>query len=188
MRVDANTLRSGHVIDHEGKLWVVIRSEIMIPGKGNAIVQVDMRDARTGTKTNVRFRTQESVEKVHIDEDEMQYLFGDDDNFTFMNNENYEQVMVSKDVIGDKAKYLQENMVCTVRLHEGTPLTVELPQHVTLEVTEADPYVKGQTASASYKPAKLSNGVRVLVPPFIEPGEKIVVNTNDDSYVERAKG
>lgn len=187
MRVDANTLRAGHVIDHEGKLWVVIRSEIMIPGKGNAIVQVDMRDARTGTKTNVRFRTQESVEKVHIDEDEMQYLFGDDDNFTFMNNESFEQIMVPKDVIGDKAKYLQENMVCTVRLHEGTPLTVELPQHVTLEIVEADPAQKGQTATSSYKPAKLSNGVRILVPPFIESGERVVVNTTDDSYVERAK-
>jgi elongation factor P len=187
MRVDANTLRAGHVIDHEGKLWVIIRSEIMIPGKGNAIVQIDMRDARTGTKTNVRFRTQEVVEKVHIDEDEMNYLFGDADNFTFMNNENFEQVMVPADVVGEKAKYLQENMTCTVRLHEGVPLTVELPQHVTLEVMEADPYTKGQTASASYKPAKLSNGVRVLVPPFIEAGEKIVVNTGDDSYVERAK-
>lgn len=187
MRVDANTLRAGHVIDHEGKLWVVIRSEIMIPGKGNAIVQVDMRDARTGTKTNVRFRTQESVEKVHIDEDEMQYLFGDDDNFTFMNNESFDQIMVPKDVIGDKAKYLQENMICTVRLHEGTPLTVELPQHVTLEIVEADPAQKGQTATSSYKPAKLSNGVRILVPPFIESGERVVVNTTDDSYVERAK-
>lgn len=187
MRVDANTLRAGHVIDHEGKLWVIIRSEIMIPGKGNAIVQIDMRDARTGTKTNVRFRTQELVEKVHIDENEMQYLFGDDDNFTFMDNETYEQVMVSKDVVGEKAKYLQENMVCTVRLHEGVPLTVDIPQHVTLEVVEADPYTKGQTASASYKPAKMSNGVRVLVPPFIEAGERLVINTNDDSYVERAK-
>jgi elongation factor P len=187
MRVDANTLRAGHVIDHENKLWVIIRSEIIIPGKGNAIVQIDMRDARTGTKTNVRFRTQESVEKVHIDELDMQYLFGDGDNYTFMDQENFEQVMVSSDVIGDKAKYLQENMVCTVRLHEGVPLTVEIPQHVTLEIVEADPAQKGQTATSSYKPAKLSNGVRILVPPFIEAGERVVVNTSDDSYVERAK-
>lgn len=187
MRVDANTLRAGHVIDHEGKLWVVIKSEIMIPGKGNAIVQVDMRDARTGTKTNVRFRTQESVEKVHIDEEEMNYLFGDEENFTFMNNENFEQITISRDVIGDKAKYLQEGMTCTVRLHEGVALTVEIPQHVTLEIVEADPAQKGQTATASYKPAKLSNGVRVLVPPFISSGERVVVNTADDSYVERAK-
>jgi elongation factor P len=187
MRVDANTLRAGHVIDHEGKLWVIIRSEITIPGKGNAIVQIDMRDARTGTKTNVRFRTQESVEKVHIDESDMQYLFGEGDNYTFMDQETFDQVMVSSDVIGDKARYLQENMVCTVRLHEGVPLTVDIPQHVTLEIVEADPAQKGQTATSSYKPAKLSNGVRVLVPPFIEAGEKIVVNTTDDSYVERAK-
>ncbi len=187
MRVDANTLRAGHVIDQDNKLLVVIKSEIIIPGKGNAIVQVDMRDARTGVKTNMRFRTQESVEKVFIDEADMQYLFGDDDNFTFMNQENYEQTMVPRDVVGEKGKYLQEGMICKVRTHEGVPLTVDIPQHVTLEVTEADPAQKGQTASASYKPAVLSNGVRVLVPPFISAGELIVVKTEDDSYVERAK-
>lgn len=187
MRVDANTLRQGHVFEHGGKLWVVIRSEIIIPGKGNAIVQIDMRDARTGTKSNIRFRTQESVEKVHIDELDMQYLFSDADNYTFMDQENFEQTMVPTAVLGDKARYLQENMVCTVRLHEGVPLTVDIPQHVTLEVVQADPHVKGQTATASYKSAILSNGVRVLVPPFIEAGERIVVNTTDDSYVERAK-
>lgn len=187
MRVDANTLRAGHVIEHEGKLWVIIRSEITIPGKGNAIVQVDMRDARTGVKTNVRFRTQESVEKVQIDESEMQYLFNDGDNYTFMDQENFEQVMVSAEVLGDKARYLQENMECTVRLYEGTPLSVDIPQHVVLEVVEADPHTKGQTASSSYKTARLANGVRIQVPPFIESGERVVVNTQDDSYVERAK-
>ena len=187
MRVDANTLRAGHVIDYEGKLWVVAKSEIVIPGKGNAIVQIDMRDARTGVKTNIRFRTQESVEKAHIDEEEMQYLFGDGENFTFMNQSNYEQVMVTKATIGDQFVFLQENMICTVRLHEGVALTVEVPKHVVLEVVEADPHTKGQTATASYKTAKLSNGVKVLVPPFIESGERIVVNTADISYVERAK-
>ena len=187
MEVNANTLRAGHVIDHGGKLWVIIKSEIMIPGKGNAIVQIDMRDARTGTKTNVRFRTQEMVEKVFIDEKEMQYLFADGDNYTFMDQENFEQVAIPSAVLGDKVRYLQENMVCTVRLYEGIPLTIEIPQHVTLEIVEADPAQKGQTATSSYKPAKLTNGVRVLVPPFIEAGEKIVVNTADDSYVERAK-
>lgn len=187
MEVTANTLRAGHVIDHENKLWVIIKSEIMIPGKGNAIVQVDMRDARTGTKTNVRFRTQEMVEKVFIDEKEMQYLYNDGDNFTFMDQESFEQTGVPAAVLGDKVKYLQENMVCTVRLYEGIPLTIEIPQHVVLEIVEADPAQKGQTATSSYKPAKLTNGVRVLVPPFIEAGEKIVVNTSDDSYVERAK-
>lgn len=188
MRVDANTLRAGHVIDHDGKLWVIIRSEITIPGKGNAIVQIDMRDARTGVKTNVRFRTQESVEKVQIDETEMQFLFNDADNYTFMDQESFEQVMVPTDVLGDKARYLQENMECTVRLFEGVPLSVDIPQQVVLEIVEADPHVKGQTASSSYKSARLSNGVRIQVPPFIERGERVVVNTTDDSYVERAKG
>ncbi len=187
MRVDANTLRAGHVIEHEGKLWVIIRSEIMIPGKGNAIVQIDMRDARTGTKTNVRFRTQESVEKVFVEDTDMQYLYGDDETYTFMDQASYEQLNIPADVLGGKARYLQENMVVKVRVHEGNALSVELPQTVVLEVTEADPYVKGQTASASYKPARMANGLRVMVPPFIEAGEKIVVNTADDSYVERAK-
>jgi elongation factor P len=187
MEVAANTLRAGHVIDHGGKLWVIIKSEIMIPGKGNAIVQIDMRDARTGTKTNVRFRTQEMVDKVFIDEKEMQYLFGDGESLTFMDQESFEQIMIPASVLGEKIRYLQENMECTVRLHEGVALTIDIPQHVTLEIVEADPVVKGQTATASYKPAKLTNGVRVLVPPFIEAGERIVVSTADDSYVERAK-
>jgi elongation factor P len=188
MQVAANTLRQGHVFEYEGKLWVVIRSEIMIPGKGNAIIHVDMRDARTGVKSNVRFRTQETIEKVFVEDAEMQYLYGDNDNYTFMDQTSYEQVMVPTAVVGDKGKYLQENMVCKVRLYEGNALSVELPQTVVLEIVEADPVVKGQTASASYKPAKLTNGARILVPPFIEAGEKVVVNTEDDSYVERAKG
>jgi elongation factor P len=188
MQVAANTLRAGHVFEHEGKLWVVIRSEIMIPGKGNAIVQIDMRDARTGTKSNIRFRTQETIEKVFVEDSDMQYLFGDDVNYTFMDQTSYEQIMIPSEVLGDKAKYLTENMVCKVRVYEGNALSVELPQTVILEVAEADPYVKGQTAQASYKPAKLANGLRVMVPPFIEAGEKIVVNTDDNSYIERAKG
>jgi elongation factor P len=184
----ANTLRAGHVFEYQNKLWVVIRSEIMIPGKGNAIVQVDMRDARTGTKSNVRFRTQESVEKVFVEDTEMQYLYGADDNYTFMDQTSYEQMNISKDVLGEKAKYLVENMVCKVRVYEGAALSIDIPQTVVLEVVEADPHTKGQTATASYKAAKMSNGMRVMVPPFIETGEKLVINTEDDSYVERAKG
>jgi len=187
MKVDANTVRKGHVLDHNNKLWVVIKSEIMIPGKGNAIVQIEMKDVRTGIKTNERFRTQETVERVQLQDHEMSFLFKTDDDYTFMDQESFEQYVVSADILGDSAVYLQDGMVCNVQTYEGAPLSVDLPPQVTLEIVEADPVVKGQTASSSYKPAKLSNGVRVLVPPFIEAGTRIVVSTLDNSYVERAK-
>ncbi len=187
MQVDANTLRKGHVVDYNGKLWAVIKSEIMIPGKGNAVIQIEMRDVRTGIKTNVRFRTQETIERVQLQEHEMQFLFSAGDDYTFMDQESYEQLVILKDIIGEPVVFLTEGMVCKVMTFEGAALSVELPQTVTLELIEADPVVKGQTASSSYKPAKLSNGVRILVPPFIEAGTRVVVNTTDGSYVERAR-
>ncbi len=187
MQVDANTIRKGHVVDYNNKLWSVMKSEIIIPGKGNAIVQVEMRDVRTGIKTNVRFRTQETIERVQLTEHEMQFLFATGDDYTFMDQESFEQYSIPKDVIGEPVVFLQESMICKVMTFDGAALSVELPQTVTLDLVEADPVVKGQTASSSYKPAKLSNGVRVMVPPFIEAGIKIVVNTTDGTYVERAK-
>ncbi len=187
MKVDANTVRKGHVLEHNNKLWLVSKSEIMIPGKGNAIIQIEMRDVRTGIKTNERFRTQETVERVQLMDHEMQFLFSSGDEYTFMDQESFEQHVVNRELIGDSAVYLQEGMICNVQTYEGAPLSVTLPGTVILEIVEADPVVKGQTASSSYKPAKLSNGVRGLVPPFIEAGTKIVVNTSDSSYVERAR-
>lgn len=187
MQVDANTVRKGHVLDYNGKLWAVLKSEIMIPGKGNAVVQVEMRDVRTGVKTNVRFRTQETVERVQLHDHEMQFLFSGGDDYTFMDQTTFEQLTIPKDIIGDPVVFLQEGMVCNVQTYEGVALSVELPATVVLEITEADPVVKGQTASSSYKPAKLSNGVRVMVPPFIGVGTRIVVNTADSSYIERAR-
>ncbi len=187
MEVGANTLRKGHIVDYNNKLWVVLKSEIMIPGKGAAVVQVEMRDVRSGTKTNVRFRTQETVERVQLHEHEMQFLFATGDDYTFMDQTSFEQLTIPKDIIGDPVVYLQEGMVCIVMVYEGVALSVELPPTVVLEIVEADPVVKGQTASSSYKPAKMSNGVRVMVPPFIEVGTRIVVNTEDNSYIERSK-
>jgi elongation factor P len=187
MKVAANTVRKGHVLEMNNKLWLVIKSELMIPGKGNAIAQIEMRDVRTGIKTNERFRTQEMVEKVQLMDHEMQFLFSSGDEYTFMDQTTYEQMVVQKDIIGDAVAFLQESMICNIQTYEGAPLSVELPQTVVLEIVEADPVVKGQTASSSYKPAKMSNGVRVMVPPFVESGTKIVVNTTDGTYVERAK-
>jgi elongation factor P len=187
MQVDANTIRKGHVVDYNGKLWAVLKSEIMIPGKGAAVVQVEMRDVRTGVKTNVRFRTQETIERVQLQDQEMQFLFASGEEFTFMDQTTFEQLVVPKDVIGDPVVFLQEGMTCIIKTFENAALSVELPATVTLEIVEADPVVKGQTASSSYKPAKLSNGVRVMVPPFIGTGTRIVVNTADASYIERAR-
>jgi elongation factor P len=186
-QVDANTLRKGHVVDYNNKLWAVMKSEIMIPGKGAAVVQVEMRDVRAGVKTNVRFRTQETVERVQLHDQDMQFLFSTDDDFTFMDQTTFEQLTVPREVIGEPVVFLQEGMVCNVKTYEGAALSVDLPPSVTLEIVEADPVVKGQTASSSYKPAKLSNGAKVMVPPFIDVGTKVVVNTADGSYIERAR-
>ncbi len=187
MKVNAITIRAGNVLEHNGKLWVVLKSDIIQPGKGAAVVQVEMRDIRSGTKTNERFRTQETVERARLDEHEMQFLYAEDSRCTFMDKESFEQMELDKELIGPPAQFLQEGMVCTVTTHEGTPIGVQLPPQVTMEIVEAEPVVKGQTASSSYKPAILENGVKVMVPPHIETGTRVVVGTADASYVERAK-
>ncbi|MEM6811881.1 MAG: elongation factor P [Pseudomonadota bacterium] len=187
MKVTAITLRKGNVLDYNGKLMIVTGYEIMQPGKGASVIQVEMRDIRTGNKDNVRFRTQETVERVRLDQSEYQYLFNDGETYTFMNTETYEQAAISKELIGEPAVFLQDGMMVTVETHEGEPLGVQLPDSVTLEVTEAEPVIKGQTATTSYKPAVLENGARVMVPPHVDVGTKIVVRTEDASYVEKAK-
>lgn len=187
MKVAANTLRKGMVVEYNDKLWVVMENELRSPGKGAAVAQVVMRDIRAGNKMDIRFGTQDMVEKVRVDEEEYQYLYNDGDHYTFMNSENYEQITIDKELIGEPAQFLQENMVCSMQMYEGKPLSVTLPETVVMEIVEADPVVKGQTASSSYKPAKLENGARVMVPPHIGSGTKIVVRTEDSTYIERAK-
>ena len=187
MKINAIDIKPGNVLEHSGKLWVVLKRELIQPGKGGAFAQVEMRDIKSGTKTNERYRTQETVERVQLDEKEMQFLFMEGDHVTFMDTESYEQIMVDRSLIGDPADFLKENMMVTVQLYEGTPMSVTLPQSVTMTVVEADAVVRGQTASSSYKPGKLDNGRRVMIPPHIEAGTRIVVNTADGSYVERAK-
>ena len=187
MRVAASSLRKGNVVDMDGKLYVVLRAENIHPGKGTPVSQVDMRRISDGVKVSERWRTTEQVERAFVDDREYTYLYNDGEGYHFMNPENFEQLQIPKDIIGDQAPYLQENMTVRVSLHEGTPIAVELPQRVTLEVVETEPTMKGQTASSSYKPAVLSNGVRTLVPGHIVPGTRIVVMTADGSYAERAK-
>ncbi len=187
MKVQAITVRPGQVLDHEGKLWLVAKAEIYQPGKGASVMQVEMRDVRQGYKTNVRFRTQESVERVRLDQHDCTYLYADGDDYHFMNKENFEQLIVRGDIIGDKKQFLQDGMEVEIEFYETEALNVTLPQFGTYTITEADPVVKGQTASSSYKPAVLDNGARIMVPPHIESGTRIVVKLEDGTYSERAK-
>jgi elongation factor P len=187
MKVNAINLRPGNAFMQDGKLLVVIKNEINQPGKGASVAQVEARDARTGTKVSLRFRTQEAVESADLFEADYTFLYDDGDVLHFMDAQTFEQMEVPRGVLGDQAPFLQENMTVQIKTHEGQPISASLPQKVTLEVVEADPVVKGQTQSSSYKPAKLENGVSTLVPPHIEAGTRIVVFTVDGSYAERAK-
>ena len=187
MRINGNAIRPGNIIEHNGRLWRVAKIQHTQPGKGGAFLQAEMKDIRDGTKLNERFRASESVEKVRLDETQYQYLFADGDEVTFMETETYEQITLNREAIGDPAVFLQDGMTVTVQSYEGAPIGVELPDSVVMEVVEADAVVKGQTASSSYKPAVLENGERIMVPPHIESGTRIVVATADGSYMERAK-
>lgn len=187
MKVQANTVRPGHVLDHNNKLWVVSKIQIRTPGNLRAFIQVEMKDVKTGNKSNERFATTESVERVQLNTVPMSYLYKDGTDYVFMDQSSYEQMTISSDVLGEQEAFLQEGMICDFQMYEDKPLSVELPETVILEVVEADPVQKGQTVSSSYKPAVLENGVRVMVPPFIGTGTRIVVRTADAEYLERAK-
>ena len=187
MRVIASSLRKGNIVDMDGKLYVILSAENIHPGKGTPVTQVDMRRLSDGVKTSERWRTTEQVERAVVEDREHTFLYQDGNDFHFMNSENYDQVTVPAEVVGDYAAYLQPEMKVMLSVHEGTAVGIELPQRAVLEVVETEPTMKGQTASSSYKPAVLSNGVRTMVPPHIAPGTKIVVQTADGSYVERAK-
>ena len=188
MKQQANLIRAGQVIEHDGRRWTVLKQQIISPGKGGAFIQVEMRALKSGNKTNERWRTADTVERLTTEEQEFTYSYSDGTNLVLMDPESYEETHIPADILGDMAPFLQDNMRVTVDLVEGDPVGIHLPPTVVLEVVEADPVVRGQTAASSYKPAKLSNGVKTLVPPFVETGERIVVKTEDGSYVERAKG
>jgi elongation factor P len=186
-KVIASSVRKGNVLDLDGALAVVISAENIHPGKGTPVTHLELRRISDGVKVTERYRTTDQVERAYLDDKEYNYLYEDDHGYNFMHPETFDQVPVSKDVLGDQAQWLQEGMTCTLSLHEGVPIAVELPQRVTLEIVEADPVVKGQTASSSYKPAVLANGAKIMVPPHIAAGTRVVVMTADGSYVERAK-
>ena len=187
MKVIASTLRKGNVVEKDGKLYVILFAENIHPGKGTPVTQLDMRRITDGVKVSERYRTTEQVERAFVEDKEHTFLYSDGEGFHFMNPESYEQIQVPPDVVGDAAPYLQEGMAVMVSQYNNVALTIELPQRVVLEVAETEPAMKGQTASSSYKPATLSNGVRTTVPPHIAAGTRIVVMTADGAYVERAK-
>jgi elongation factor P len=187
VKVAASSLRKGSVVDMEGKLYVVLSMENIHPGKGTPVTQLDMRRISDGVKVSERYRTTEQVERAFVDERDFNYLYQDADGYHFMNPVTYDQVSVHPDMVGDAAAYLQEGMTVTLSIHNDLAIAIELPARATLEVVETEPSVKGQTASGSYKPAILSNGVRSMVPAYITVGTRIVVMTADGSFVERAK-
>jgi elongation factor P len=177
VKVIASSVRKG----------IVMSAENIHPGKGTPVTHLELRRIADGVKVTERYRTTDQVEKAYLDEQKYSYLYKDDMGFNFMQPESFEQISVSKDVLGEQAKWLNEGMVCSIALFENNAVSIELPARVTLEIVEADPVVKGQTASSSYKPAKLSNGARIMVPPHIGTGTRVVIMTEDGSYVERAK-
>jgi elongation factor P len=187
VKVIASSVRKGNILDVDGKLYVVLSAENIHPGKGTPVSQLEMRRISDGVKISERYKTTDQVERAFVEDRDFNFLYQDGDGFHFMNNETYDQIQVSSDIVGDFAPYLQENMTVKLSMHEGTPVSIQLPQRATLEVVDTEPVTKGQTASSSYKPAKLSNGVRTMVPPHVTTGTRIVVMTEDGSYVERAK-
>ena len=187
VKVIASSLSKGHVVEQDGNLHVVLTAENVHPGKGNSVTNVNMRRMSDGVKVIGRWRTVEMVEKADVDEREYQFLYNDDEGFHFMDPASYEQIAVSADVVGDQGAYLTDGMLVYLKTFEGVAIAIELPARVTLEIVETEPVVKGQTASSSFKPATLSNGAKTMVPPHIGVGTRVVVMTEDGSYVERAK-
>jgi elongation factor P len=188
VKVIASSIRKGNIIEREdGQLYVVLSAESFHPGKGTPTTQIDMRRISDGVKTTDRYKTTEQVERAYVEDRDFSFLYRDAEGWHFMNSETYDQVTVPEDVLGTQAIYLQEGMKVMLSIFNATPVAIQLPARVTLEVVETEPVTKGQTASSSYKPAQLSNGGRTMVPPHITAGTRIVVQTEDGSYVERAK-
>jgi elongation factor P len=187
VKVIASQIRKGNIVDLDGKLCVVLNAESFHPGKGTPTTQIDMRRISDGVKTQMRYKTTDQVERAHVEEVEYSYLYQDGDGFHFMNDQTYDQVALQKDIVGDMAPYLQEGMKVQLAMFEGNAISIDIPAKATLEIVETEPAMKGQTASGSFKPAILSNGVRTMVPTHITVGTRVIVQTADGAYVERAK-
>lgn len=186
MKINGNEVRPGNVIQHQDSLWIAVKVGAVKPGKGPAYNQVELKNLLDGRKLNERFRASETVERVRLEQKDHTFLYEEGDMLVFMDAESYEQISIPQELIGERRAFLQDGMQVIVESHEGRPIGVQLPEHVTLEVVETEPTVKGQTASSSYKPSIVDNGLRVMVPPYMSVGERIVVNTETLEYVKRA--
>ena len=185
MKLYASEIRVGMLIEYKNDLWQVLKTQHVKPGKGGAFAQVEMKSVNKNTKLNERFRSSESVEKASLDETKFSYLYGDETDYYFMDPKTYEQINIKKETIGEKGKMLTENLEVSISFYNEKPLTVELPNHVTCTIDTTDVALKGQTVSSSYKPATLDNGINIQVPPFIESGDKIIVDTRTMEYIKK---
>lgn len=187
MKIPGNTIRPGNVVEHQGGIWVAVKIAHTQPGKGGAYLQVELKNLLDGRKLNERFRSSEKVEKIRLEQKKQTFLFEADGMYTFMDAETYEQIEISSEFLGSKADFLQDGMEVVVEFHEETPLGIDLPQTIDLKVMETEPVVKGQTQKSSNKPALMDNGIRVMVPTFINQDDMIKVYTEDGTYAERVK-
>mgnify|MGYP001024809620 FL=1 len=186
-KISGNDIRPGTMLDYDGGLWMAVKTQKVKPGKGGAYNQVELKNVTSGTKLNQRFRSDETVEEIYLEKKDFQFLYASGDMLTFMDMESYDQIELAADFVGDQAQYLQDGMKTLVQLYDGKPIGIALPQHVTLTITEADPVLRGGTAAPSYKSATLENGMKIQVPPFIDAGTRVIVATEDGSYVRRAE-
>ena len=187
MKILGNEIKPGMIIEHKDELWSVLKTQHVKPGKGGAFNQVELKDIKKGTKLNERFRSNDTVERAVLDEKKFSFLYEDENNCHFMDQTNFEQIQINKKLIGEKSKLLKENMEVNLQFHEDEPLSVDLPSSVELKIETTDAAIKGQTASSSYKPATLENGIKIMVPPFINADDKIVLDTRTLEYVKKVK-
>ncbi len=185
MKITANEIKIGMIIEHKDDLWNVLKIQHVKPGKGGAFNQVELKSIMKGTKLNERFRSSENIEKAEVDEKKFNFLYSDDNNSFFMDNVNFEQISMQNKLINEKAKLLKENLEVTISLLDDKPIAIELPKNLQCVVESTDAVVKGQTAASSYKPAKLDNGLKISVPPFIASGDKIIIDTRSLEYVKK---
>ena len=187
MKILGNEIKPGMIIEHKDNLWSVLKTQHVKPGKGGAFNQVELKGIKKGTKLNERFRSSDTVERAILDEKKFSFLYEDENNCHFMDQTNFEQIQINKKLIGEKSKLLKENMEVNLQFHEDEPLSVDLPSSVELIIETTDAAIKGQTASSSYKPATLENGIKIMVPPFINADDKIVLDTRTLEYVKKVK-
>ena len=185
MRINATEIRVGMILEYKNDLWEVLKTQHVKPGKGGAFAQIEMKSIKKNTKLNERFRSSETVEKANLEETKYNYLYNDDEEYFFMNPKNFDQINIKKNIIGEKGKMLTENLEVNINFYNEIPLSIDLPNQITSKVKSTDVALKGQTVSSSYKPAILENGINIQVPPFIESGDEIIVDTRTIKYIKK---